>query len=315
MTEVSTDTSPCPFCQSTKVSLFLKVFDRYALSEEENYTLVRCQKCKLVYLNPFPSEQQRWQHYPQESLNQFQTFQVARRDLLQRLCTFFLPYGIRWKRKCAEKLVGVGRILDYGCGHGDFLFNMRRHQWEAYGIEKNRKEAEFARQTLGLRVFRNWNELPSKFKNYFDVISFWHTFSLDDLPRETLEQSRSLLKANGWLIIALPNLLSLDFALYHKYWVALDVPRRVFHVTPKQLIQFVQKSGFKLSKKHHIPTDAFYNCLYSGKLLLKKDRSLRWIKPLLYFGASNLAVLSYILGLIGNGSGMVFYFQKDVDAT
>jgi predicted SAM-dependent methyltransferase len=50
---------------------------------------------------------------------------------------------------------------------------------------------------------------------------------------ETLTQLVNLLKPGGVLLIAVPNVESLDAQHYRQDWAAYDVPRHLYHLRPK----------------------------------------------------------------------------------
>lgn len=94
------------------------------------------------------------------------------------------------------------RLLDVGCGDGDFLVLARAEGWEALGVELRRGAAE-AGAARGLRIFER--EVPAG-EGQFDVITLWNV--LDQMP-EPLAEARSLvgrLAPGGVLFARVPNL-------------------------------------------------------------------------------------------------------------
>ncbi|MHA4875585.1 class I SAM-dependent methyltransferase, partial [Enterococcus faecium] len=55
---------------------------------------------------------------------------------------------------------------------------------------------------------------------------------------------KKILKADGKLIIAVPNYTSKDAATYKEYWAAYDVPRHLYHFSPASMRQLMQQYGF-----------------------------------------------------------------------
>lgn len=195
-----------------------------------------------------------------------------------------------------------------GCGTGEFLFEMKRWKWEVMGIETDNRALRYARDTLGLKVFEKLEQTSPKER--FDVITFWHTLEhIHDL-RGTLEKVIPLLKKDGLLLIALPNISSLDFKIYKRDWVALDPPRHLYHFEPNSLNALCRSFGLEVLRWHQIPLDTLYNCLMSEKLIFEGGGQK---SSFLLFHALRWAVvvsLSLYAGILGRGSGILYYLRK-----
>jgi len=48
-----------------------------------------------------------------------------------------------------------------------------------------------------------------------------------------------------------------------EHWAAYDVPRHLWHFTPKTIGQLAAKTGFKVVDQKRLPLDPFYNSLLS----------------------------------------------------
>jgi predicted SAM-dependent methyltransferase len=53
-----------------------------------------------------------------------------------------------------------------------------------------------------------------------------------------------ILKANGQVIITVPNLKSLACTIFQSNWIGWDVPRHLLHYTPRTLQHFAEAAGF-----------------------------------------------------------------------
>ena len=76
---------------------------------------------------------------------------------------------------------------------------------------------------------------------------------------------RKMLVKDGILVIAVPNYTSSDADRYKEYWAAYDVPRHLWHFSPKAMSELLSKHGFTLTKKIPMPLDAFYVSMLSEK--------------------------------------------------
>ena len=61
-------------------------------------------------------------------------------------------------------------ILDFGCGLGVLLKNLKKDYWKKYGIEINQNAYDIAKKR-GINVFKNLNQIKNK---KFDVITMIH---------------------------------------------------------------------------------------------------------------------------------------------
>jgi len=185
---------------------------------------------------------------------------------------------------------------------------MKKWKWEVAGIETDERALQYARDTLGLKVFKGseW-DFPME---SFDVITFWHALEhIHDL-KGTLKSVLPLLRNDGLLLIALPNISSLDFRLYREDWVALDLPRHLYHFDPNSFRSLFYSFGLEVFKLHQMPLDVFYNCIMSEKLAFERKRRRKVSFPLSLLRGGVIALMSFCMGTLGNGSGMLYYLRK-----
>ena len=97
----------------------------------------------------------------------------------------------------------------------------------------------------------------------FDIISMWHV--LEHVPdvNKRMQETKHLLKKQGYLIIALPNPTSWDAAFYKNYWAGLDVPRHLYHFSPDAFRGLVNKHNLRIISRLPLKLDAFYVSLLS----------------------------------------------------
>jgi len=110
----------------------------------------------------------------------------------------------------------------------------------------------------------------------FDVISMWHV--LEHVPdlNNRIAQVSKLLKKDGTIFIALPNLESPDSKKYGKFWSALDVPRHLYHFTQNSFMKLINNHNMKLVHAEPMKFDSYYVSMLSEK----------YIKNKLYFPAA-----------------------------
>ncbi|BCW94670.1 MAG: class I SAM-dependent methyltransferase [Fimbriimonadales bacterium] len=136
-----------------------------------------------------------------------------------------------------------GRLLDVGCGNGDFLLFAQRAGWQAVGVEPDPKAVEVAR-ARGLTVHLGGLETLASEREAFDGMTLNHVIEHVHNPRATLADCYRLLKPGGWLWLETPNLDAQGHARYRENWVGLDIPRHLVVFTDRALLRLLQEVGF-----------------------------------------------------------------------
>ena len=73
------------------------------------------------------------------------------------------------------------------------------------------------------------------------------------------------LKENGIVIIAVPNCNSHDALFFKEFWAAYDLPRHLWHFTPKTITDLFSRKGFKCLGISPMIFDSFYVSILSYK--------------------------------------------------
>ena len=234
----------CNLCRANDAQMLFEGQDRLH-GLPGIFTVVQCRQCGLIYLNPRPAKSEISIYYP-EDYEPHVFLERIRRSRLARLDYY---YGLDKRRRAIEKFVPVGRLLDVGCGNGGFLCYMQEHGWEVYGEEISQPAAEYARQELGLNVFLgelNDAVFPS---HHFDVVTLWNVLEHLHDPAAALIEIKRILKPEGLLVIAVPNLTSWDAQLFGIFWVGYDVPRHLYTFSPETLRALLDRAGFQIVQR------------------------------------------------------------------
>jgi len=252
----------------------LTVADRFDSIPGQEYRLVKCKRCGLVYLNPRPAEPASKKFYAHPEYAPF----ISTREpgtVTERLYVKLRRYNNRWKRKQIEKVVPQkGKILDVGCGTGEFLAEMHQAGWEARGVEPDAAAVAHAIEQFKLRVYVGSLTAVPNVPESYDVVSMWHVLEHLYAPHQAIQRVRDLLKKNGVLVIAVPNVESLDRKLYSRNWIAFDAPRHVQHFSLKSLRMLCEMHKFELIRYRGLPLDSFFNALMSEQQQAKHSRRL-----------------------------------------
>ena len=230
----------CNLCESnTNIPLFQAEDLRFG--PDRKFTLVRCSDCNLVFLNPQPPEEEMANYYPpayfgtEKILSDPEPLRETAYE--QNKMDKILKSGV---------LPDKGKILDVGCGKGEFLANMKEKGWEDYGVEAAAVAAVYAQEKMGVNVLNCRLDEANFTDLYFDVVTFWHALEHLHDPSAVLAAVNRILKPGGHLLIALPNFRSLQARIMKSDWYHLDIPRHIFHFTPQTITQLLVKTGFRV---------------------------------------------------------------------
>ena len=286
----------CPWCGNPSEKTYVKLKD-YFLTQED-FEILECEHCHLLFTTPRPSPDKIGDYYKSD---EYYSHQQNKQGLIPRVYELIKSFNVKHKVKLALKGLPQGRLLDIGCGVGDFLLGVQAKGWQITGIEPSDDAKKIAQQRLGFRPMD-----PSESKNLadgsFDVITLWHVLEhIDDLKSQLSELYR-LLKPEGRLIIALPNYQSFDCQYYKDKWAAWDVPRHLNHFSQDTLRSILTESGFQYIDCQKLVWDSYYISFLSEKYLHHALPLLRgaWIGQI-----SNCKALR-----TGMYSSLVYKFKK-----
>lgn len=194
-------------------------------------------------------------------------------------------------------------LLDFGCGTGDFLGYVKQHHIFAEGVEPDQHAREIARSVNNVDTYSiedSANIEPGK----FDVITLWHVLEHVHELHPQIEYFNKWLKKGGILLIAVPNIESYDAKKYDKYWDALDVPRHIYHFSPKNIKQIVSQHNFVFVQQYPLLLDAFYISMRS-EWHKGTGKFLSFLKAILTGLNSNLNARKTL-----NYSSLIYVFKK-----
>src|SRR6266545_4552376 len=206
----------CLLCNGRRWSIVVEAPDTTLGSAGLWFAVVQYQDCGLCFTNPRPDLCSIGQFHSEKS--PFPVHQINRPlswwwRLLRR--------GARQKRKLSWH--GQGRLLDFGCGGGDFLKRMQRDGWEVTGVDASAAVVQRLRTELGLRAFVGSLPHPELTASSCDVVTMWHSLQHVHRPLEVLRAAHRLLAPGGKLIVEVPNIDSLPFRWFGQNWCGLNL--------------------------------------------------------------------------------------------
>lgn len=248
--EMEREEVPCNNCGGDDAVLLLEGRDRLH-GKGGTFSLVRCRRCRLIYLNPRPTREELARFYPEE----YEPYGQAIEDEPSMLRRFLLRYGVRRRCRTVTSRKRGGRLLDVGAATGIFLAEMARHgDWELHGVEINSKAARYARDRFGLRIFCGELGEAEYPDGYFDAITLWDVLEHLPDPRSTLLEVERIMKPDGLLVLQVPDAESLEAGIFGQLWIGLDIPRHLYVFTKRSLTSLLDQTGFIMTGIEYLAT-------------------------------------------------------------
>lgn len=312
----------CNLCHGSDFKLLFETRDRL-MGIPGKFYLYECLNCHLRFLNPQPTRGELKIYYSQD----YMPFNLEKNDWRDTI-EFIAYKGLArhgWK-KCIYYplkfiirksiiIVPGGKLLDVGCGSGNFLKIARGLGMVPVGVDsysgvKNIYNYE------GITIYSQPFEEVNFLDNSFDIITLNHVFEHVGNPRMVLQKLQKLIKPGGTIILNTPNAQSFNFFLFRSYFQAIDSPRHLYLYTIDNIKKYCTEVGLKIQKIQYrtpITNIVFYfSMIYSieekffhGKPtpLIRKLFSNLVIKILLY-------PFAILLSIVKKGDGIEFFINK-----
>ncbi len=258
----------CPVCDSSSFEPVLSVKDNTV--SKEYFTIAECKECSFRFTQDVPNQLCIAPYYKADS---YISHTDTSKGLINTVYKIVRNYTLRKKRKLIvstlQKKRGV--LLDVGAGTGAFASEMKKADWQVTGLEPDDDARNIAKaiNKVSLQPITNFYTLPS---NSFDAITMWHVLEHVHDLNNYIAKLKELLKKDGRLFVAVPNYTSIDAEIYAAHWAAYDVPRHLYHFSPKAMNTLMEKHGLQIESYKPMWFDSFYIAMLSSKYKAGKTK-------------------------------------------
>jgi SAM-dependent methyltransferase len=229
----------------------------------------------------------------------------------------------RGRRDTLLRYKSKGAVLDLGCSSGGFLASLKGSSWKLFGIEMSEKVAKQAENRSGAEVFVG-DILDAPFlPNSFDAITCFHVFEHLYEPRAVLAKVSEWLKPGGIFYTMMPNIDSAGARIFGSYWYSLELPRHLYHFSPKSLKNVASLAGlhevsvtthreiFIESSARYIMDEGFRRLGFSRvPLAHARPATLPWKVVRKAFRLTVLPLLTGLASFAGDGESIHAVFVK-----
>jgi 2-polyprenyl-3-methyl-5-hydroxy-6-metoxy-1,4-benzoquinol methylase len=229
----------CPICSHKEC--------HYKFDIDE-YKLYKCNKCKVGFLFPFPTEEQLKVHYANCAAtgNYRPTFNEGRINAYKQIHKIIekkYNFGISSGRLVPNN---IRRHLDIGCFTGLLLDQSKLSGWETWGVELQYDAAQIAMNKHGEdKVFCGPIEDVAFGKNVqFDVITAIGVLEHLRFPLKFLDAAYDRLVPGGIFLLEIPDAGCLMSKLMGRYWFSYAAPEHTFYFNRKNIQALLTERGF-----------------------------------------------------------------------
>lgn len=210
------------------------------------YQVLKCVGCGLVYVDPIPRKELLEKAYSAEYYTPW--LENQRRERIRM-----------WKSRLEtlNSFAGrKGKLLDVGCGEGLFLELASKVGWDITGTEISPFAVKYGKGRLDLNILQG--ELmdigfPDK---TFEAVTMWHVLEHTRNPIIVLKEIRRIIKDDGVLIMAVPNLNNIFSQWAYRLvkgkkmhlFDPLDRELHLYHFTFETIRLALDKTGFRVGK-------------------------------------------------------------------
>jgi SAM-dependent methyltransferase len=237
----------CPVCRACDVAIYQDDADerldpssigssRTRLSPG---AILRCMRCGFAFRKSRFNEQQLADLYRTMDTGTYQA------ELPGRVRTASLH--LRILKRYSPNGNAPGELLDIGCASGVFLLKAIEGGWRVTGLEPSKVLCEEAAERVGGRgVVLPFTLEEADFGNQrFDAITLWDVLEHVVDPVSFMKRCRDLLKANGRLLLNVPDLDSIQARLLGRRWPLL-LPEHLNYFNRASLRLCAERCGLRL---------------------------------------------------------------------
>jgi len=221
----------CPICESINTGYY---------STKNNYTLYKCNSCKLLFLNPVP-----------ESIGVYDDTYFSGAEKGFGYVDYdadkepMIPTFNKYLDILSDLGIKNGDLLDIGAATGFFMNIAKQRGFNVSGVEFSNFAAEKGRKA-GLNLITG-DLLSQNFPDSsFDVVTMFDVIEHVPNPKEIISEVSRILKKGGIVIINTPDAESLWAKLLGKHWQLIMPPEHINYFSPKNLGNYLSRHGFEV---------------------------------------------------------------------
>jgi SAM-dependent methyltransferase len=232
--------STCLICGSSRSQRLFETSDpHYGIPG--HWWVRQCDDCQSFYLENPPAPERVADMYPSDAYYSYQLSQAAP---WKRMVSRLVGYPRRTREPVHRK---PGCVLDFGCGAGEFLLEMRRKGWKCAGVEISAKARHLAQEN-GIDVRPEILGASGFEEGGFDYVRANHSLEHVPSPSRILSEMFKALKPGGTLFIGVPTTSSQNARVFGRYWWYVTAPLHLSVPSTQGMVRLLERTGFRVER-------------------------------------------------------------------
>ncbi|TWW10019.1 hypothetical protein E3A20_08500 [Planctomyces bekefii] len=239
-----------------------------------------CERCASVRLSPFPDAKDLPSFYP-EAYSFALTSKDNEKPSLRTRLEYYFFHQRQYRRQVNLILKGIGKrdgrglkLLDFGCGEGLRLLELRRAGFDVAGADFQSSVVENIKRQWQIPAYQA--DLDTIHQHFapasLDVIVAYHVMEHVLDVHGALKSCQKLLRPGGWLVVALPLCDGQQARWFKSRWVAFtEAPRHVSLPSQSGMLAAGKSCGFQ---RIQVVPDSTFGCAALVGLSLFPDGSV-----------------------------------------
>ncbi|MBI5026547.1 MAG: class I SAM-dependent methyltransferase [Nitrospirae bacterium] len=206
---------------------------------QNEYKVVQCPDCGLVYVNPRPTTDmliKLYNDYHQRGGKDEHSWAMLMEGNFKEVSVFL-------NKLFHER----GNLLDIGCAYGHFIEMMKGYGWSVTGIDPSSEAIASARKK-DLHVFETTIEDAVFPEASFDAVTAFYILEHLADPLSALKKIFNILKPGGIVVLRIPHTTPVVkfltfFGIKNNLY---DLPYHLYDFSPETIRLLLEKAGFSL---------------------------------------------------------------------
>lgn len=216
--------------------------DHKLLHSLNDGVLVTCQSCGVVTFAPRPTLEELEAFYNNGYHDKFSESAMANERFAQNRYQSLVQMLYRYAPKLVMQT--ERKLLDVGCGTGDFLQVAQQAGWNVTGTELAKDAVDRASEKVGGHILQGDITDIDLSDGSYNLVTSYHVVEHLLDPIAQLKRCHELLAPGGLLFVETPNIQSLGARLRGKNWSHIIPPEHIIYFSPASLRQALFRAGF-----------------------------------------------------------------------
>jgi len=214
------------------------------------FNIYECLDCSHCFIDPIPANlAEAYVSSYYTHIKASANFKSKLKNTLRKICYSDKYFVKKFISSLVSKYLNEpprldhGSLCDVGCGNGQYLSDAEELGWQVYGVDFDPKAVECCIAQNMIVKLGNAENIPFE-TGQFDVVRLWNVLEHTRSPKRALIEINRVLKPNGYIVIYVPNINSVDFNVFKGHWWNLEIPRHLHHFKPLTLNKYMSQTGF-----------------------------------------------------------------------